>query len=586
MPRSVSLLNLRVLAVLGACGALGCTGTIPGDGGEKGGGKGNPTDPNGPGNGNGGGGMTNTGGSGMGNPGDKTGGGTPAPTGVSASGAPLRRLNADQYRNTVQDLLGIKDGPTSDALPADESIQDRFISNVVRPVQGVDVERYADVAESLARAAVMNLNGLMGCDPAGAGEQTCVAKFIESFGKRAYRRPLTMSEIDRAKVLYMKGRTAADATNGVRLVVQAMLQSVNFLYMFEPTPANSTGKIVSVDPWAMASRLSYFFLNSMPDAELFTAAEKNQLATPEQVAAQAARLVGSARFLDTMGNFHDQWLELADLKAAEKDPMMFPTWNDGLRTAMREETRQFVTYVMRQGDGKLETLLNAKFSLLSGPLYDHYGVAKPANTTAWTKVDLKPGERSGLLTQAGLMASLAREDRTSFIRRGKLVREAFLCTEVPDPPPGVDASEAMIPATADARQRSVLHRTKPECAACHALFDPIGFAFEKYDAIGKFRTMEGGKLIDTSTAVTATDQLNGDVKDAVELAQKMGTADEVRTCVAKQWMRFGLGREETDADLPSLTAAMKGFADGGYKVTDYLVALAKSDTFRYQKVKP
>jgi hypothetical protein len=509
----------------------------------------------------------------------------PVPAGATASAAPLRRLNADQYRNTVADLLGIKDAIPASALPADESIQDRFITNVVRPVQGVDVERYADAAALLASTAVMNLSGLMGCDAAGGGEQACVGKFIENFGKRAYRRPMTMPEIDRAKKLYGVGRMV-DVANGVRLVVQAMLQSVNFLYLFEPAPASSTGKVVSLDAWAMASRLSYFFLNSMPDKDLFAEADANRLSTPDQIAAQATRLLSSARFLDTIGNFHDQWLELADLKAAEKDAKMFPNWNDPLRAALREETRRFVAYVMRDGDGKLETLLTANFSLLNGPLFDHYGVTKPAGSTDWTKVDLKPGERAGLLTQAGLMASLAREDRTSFIRRGKLVREGFLCTKVPDPPPGVDASEAMIPATADARARAALHRTKPECASCHALFDPLGFAFEKYDAVGKYRTMESGKLIDTNSEITATDHLDGTVKDAVELAQKLATADEVRTCIAKQWMRFGMGRDEVDDDTPSLTAAMKGFKDSGWKVTDFLVSLAKSDTFRYQKVKP
>ena len=570
MHRSVRLVNW--LAILGACAALGCTGTIPGGSGDNGkqppdGTKPDPTKPD----------PTKP---------DPTRPTPPAPAGTTASAAPLRRLNADQYRNTIQDLLGIKDAVPASALPADEAIDERFISNVIRPVQGVDVERYGDAAETVARAAVMNLNGLMGCDPAGAGEQACVDKFIASFGKRAYRRPLTQTEIDRAKALYTKGRMGADAANGVRLVVQAMLQSVNFLYLFEPTPPSSVGKVVAIDPWAMASRLSYFFLNSMPDAELFTAAEANQLSTADQVAAQANRLVSSPRFLDTLGNFHDQWLELGDLKAAEKDAKLFPAWNDALRTALREETRQFVAYVLRQGDGKLETLLSAKFSMLNGPLFDHYGVAKPAGATDWTKVDLKPGERAGILTQAGLMASLAREDRTSFIRRGKVVREGFLCTSVPDPPPGVDASEAMIPATADARERARLHRTKPECAACHELFDPLGFAFEKYDAVGKFRTMESGKLIDTNTDVTSTTALNGPVKDAVELAQKLSTADEVRSCIARQWMRFGMGREESDDDTPSLTAAMKGFQAGGYKVGDLLVALAKSDTFRYQKVKP
>jgi hypothetical protein len=506
---------------------------------------------------------------------------------VSASTAPLRRLNADQYRNTIADLLGITDVVTAGALPADESIGNRFVSNVVRPVQGVDVERYASTAEVVARRAVANLNGLLGCDPAGAGELGCVSRFIESFGKRAYRRPLATGEIERAKKVYLAGRAGTDVATGVRLVVQAMLQSVNFLYLFEPAPTSMAGKVLAVDGWSMASRLSYFFLNSMPDGELFAAAEANQLATPEQVTRQAARLAGLPRFRETVGNFHDQWLELGELRAAEKDPKLFPAWNPDLRAALVQETRQFVEQVM-QGDGKLDTLLSGHFSVLSGPLYDLYGVAKPAGAaaTTWQKVDLDPTQRAGLLTQAGLMAGLAREDRTSYIRRGKLVREALLCTPIPDPPPGVDASEAKVPANADARQRAAIHRDRPDCAACHALFDPLGFTFESYDAIGRFRTTENGKPIDARSEITATKQLDGAVRDAVDLAGKLAASDEVRACVARQWLRFALGREETDGDLPSLDSAIKGFRDGGWKVSELLVALARSDAFRFQKVKP
>jgi hypothetical protein len=506
-----------------------------------------------------------------------------APPGVTASVAPLRRLNVEQYRNTIADLLGINGAVDAAALPADESIGERFVSNIVRPVQGADVERYATMAETLATRAVANLGGLLGCDPGGAGEMACVGKFIESFGKRAYRRPLTTVELERARALYASGRTS-DVASGIKLVIQAMLQSVNFLYLFEPAPLAMAGKVLAVDGWSMASRLSYFFLDSMPDNELFAAAEANQLATPEQVGRQAARLMTLPRFRDTVANFHDQWLELGELGSAEKDGKLFPAWNPELRGLLREETRQFVGQVM-QGDGTLDSLLTAPFSVLSGPLYDLYGVPRPANATGWQRVELDPGQRSGLLTEAGLMAALAREDRTSFIRRGKLVREGLLCTPIPDPPPGVDASEAKVPATADARQRAAIHRDRPDCAVCHALFDPLGFAFENYDPIGRYRTTENGKPIDARSEITATQHLDGPVRDAIELTRKLATADEVRECVARQWLRFALGRDESDADLPSLATGLKGFRDGGWKVGELLAALARSDSFRFQKVK-
>jgi hypothetical protein len=507
-----------------------------------------------------------------------------APAGVTASVAPLRRLTVEQYRNTIADLLGVTDGIDPAALPADEAVADRYISNTTRPVQSADVERYAAAAETIARKVVASVAGLLGCDPAGAGEAACVGKFIESFGKRAYRRPLTTVELERARKLYAVGR-ATDVATGVRFVVQALLQSVNFLYLFEPAPTSMAGKVLAVDGWSMASRLSYFFLDSMPDDELFAAAEANQLATPEQVARQAARLMALPRFRDTVGNFHDQWLALGELATVEKDAKLFPAWQPELRAAMQQEARHFVDQVMRQGDGKLETLLAGHFTVVNAPLAAFYGLAAPP-AGAWQKVDLDPGQRAGLLTQPGLMATLAREDRTSYIRRGKLVREAFLCTPIPDPPPGVDASEAKIPANADARQRAAIHRDRPDCAACHSLFDPLGFAFETFDAIGRYRTTENGKPIDAHSEITATRALDGPVKDAVDLAGKLATSDEVRECVARQWLRFALGRVESDADLPSLDTAMKGFRDGGWKVGDLLVALARSDAFRFQKVKP
>jgi hypothetical protein len=241
---------------------------------------------------------------------------------------------------------------------------------------------------------------------------------------------------------------------------------------------------------------------------------------------------------------------------------------------------------MKEGDGKLETLLTAPYSVISGPLYDLYGLPKPANPNDWKKVDLDPKQRGGLFTQAGIMASLATDLRTSFIRRGKLVRAGLLCTPVPDPPPGIDATEMAVAANATARERAKQHRDKPECASCHALFDPLGFPFESFDAIGRFRATENGKPVDTTTDVTITRGLNGPVKDALEMLGKMAKDDEVRECVARQWLRFALGRDEVADDKDTLAGAVAGFKAGGYKITDLLTAIARSDSFRYQKVLP
>ena len=590
-PRWPSRRLSALLLLLGATVGTACSGNItPGrPGGSD---PSHPSDPGKPGSNNPGSPSNPSNPSNPGNPGmtDPVKPAVPAPAGTTASAAPLRRLNADQYKNTVQDLLGnaASDLVIDGALPPDDSIGDeRFVSNVLRPVQSVDVDHYANLAEGIARKVVTSLSTLLGCDPAGNGEGACIDGFIERFGKRAYRRPLSQLEKDKAKSLYMAGRTGADPANGVRLVVQAILQAPSFLYLVEPA-AGETGKTVAVDSWSLASRMSYFLLNSMPDDELFGAAESNALADADEVGKQATRLMGTQRFRDMVANFHAQWLEIGELKAAEKDPMLFPTFNDALRAAMLEEPRRFVDYVMHDGGGRLETLLTAPYSVLTGPLYDLYGVPKPAGAaaTSWQKADLDPKQRAGLFTQAGILASLAKPDRTSFIRRGKLIRAGLLCTPIPDPPPGVDASESMVPATADARARSDAHQAKPECAVCHKLFDPLGFAFENYDAIGKFRAADNGKTIDAHADVTETNALNGTVRDAVDLLTKLSTSDQVRACVAKQWMRFALGRDDSDDDAASLGQAVDGFKKGEWKISDLLLAVARSDSFRYQKVKP
>jgi hypothetical protein len=577
----------RLLAAVVGLMALGCAGTV-GDGKQRPdeGGGGDGTGNTNGGRGGTGGGNVNPGGNGGVGPGPM-----PVDPGVVHVGiSPLRRLTAEQYRNTVRDLLLMKEAKdlvTTTSLPADGAIADRFSGNAAGSVQGLDADKYADVAEMLATKAAANLQPLLPCQPSGG--EACATQFIQTFGKRAFRRPLSQAEVTRFKTVYTTGATGGTFANGIKLVIQAFLQSPKFLYLVEPIPADGAGKVFAVDSWTMATRLSYFFLNSMPDSELFTVAEGGRLTAPEQVGEQAARLMKDNRFRETLASFHNEWLELEALDSADKDATLFPTWNDALKTALAQQTERFIEGVIKDGDGKLETLFTGSFSFFSGPLYELYGLPKPAAAaaTSWAKVDLNPEQRAGLLTQAGMMAGLAHENRTSFILRGKLIREALLCTDVPPPPAGVDTSEMNIPPTATAKERSELHRRMPQCASCHAVFDPIGFAFEAYDAIGRYKTTDAsGKPIDTVGNLTGTEKLDGDFPNAIALMKKLATADEVRGCVTKMWMRFGLGRsEDPREDAASLAAAVKAIKDSG-SIPDMLIALARSDAFRHQKVNP
>jgi hypothetical protein len=568
MPRDVSGRATALAFILAA--AAGCQGAIDGGGAGRGAGEGG---------GGGGQGMDRPD-----RPGDRS---MPPPAGASAGVAPLRRLTAAQYRNTVRDLLGIEDAVPASALPADEVIADRFFSNVLTPLRSIDLDKYTAAAQGLAVRALANLPALLPCDPAATGEAACAQRFIESFGKRAYRRPLTGTEVDRLKVVYAAG---GDFRAGIGQVVEALLQSPKFLYFYEPVPARAggqvVGQVVGVDRWAMASRLSYLFLGSMPDDALFAAAEAGELSTADQVGRQAARLMTDRRFRDTLNGFHQGWLQLGELAGAEKDATVFPAWNPALKAALAEESRRFIEHVFTEADRRLDTLLSAPFSFLGGPLFGHYGVSAPAGAGAdWQRVDLPRDQRAGILTEAGLLASLAHENRTSYILRGKMIREALFCTKVPDPPANVPPEMNVSP-TANARERAAQHRADPACATCHALFDPIGFAFETYDAIGRYRARDGAGAIDTRIELTATQSLNGPVAGAVDLAAKLAGAGEVRDCVARQWMRYALGRNDAAEDEGSMRAVSQAFRDADGKLPDLLLAVARSEALRFQKVAP
>jgi hypothetical protein len=565
------------LAGLGLVG-LACSGAVgerPGGGPGPGPGGGSPAGPGRPSPGNDPQGPAGPGG----------GTQTPVPPGtVHAAVAPLRRLTAEQYRNTVRDLLGLAERPEP-PLPADDAVADRFFSNTVSALKSVDLDRYADAADALAKQAVGNLAALLPCDPKG-GEAACARQFIQRFGRRAYRRPLSDAEVTRLEKLHAAG---GDFAGGVELVIQALLQSPKFLYLHEPVPAGAAGQVVPVDRWALASRLSYYLLGTMPDEPLFQAAESGKLATAEGVAAEAARLMKDPRFAATLGSFHSQWLSLHELGGADKDPKLFPeaVWNPAIKAALAQESRRFVEYVLDQGDGKLETLLSAPFSVLSDPLYAFYGATRPAGAApgAWQRVELPKDQRAGLVTQGSLLAAQAHADKTSYILRGKLVREALLCTPIPPPPPDAANVESKLPPTASARDRAAEHRVRPECATCHELFDPIGFAFETFDAIGRWRATEAdGKAIDAHVELTRAGTLDGPVTGAVELARRLGGSNEVRDCVTRQWMRFALGRDDAGDDEAARQALAAGFRDGGGKVRDLLASLARSDAFRFQTV--
>jgi hypothetical protein len=495
--------------------------------------------------------------------------------------APLKRLTRAQYDNTVRDLLGETGAPSS-GLAQDEKLA-AFYTNAVSPVTRLSVEQYADVAEQLARRAVaQGLDTLVGCSGA-AQNADCAEAFVRAFGQRAFRRPPSEDEVARYRGLFEK-HSARGFETGVRLVLQAMLQSPSFVYHLELTPGPDGADVVPVSGYELAARLSYALWNSAPDPELLDAAGTGALNAVQGLRSQAERLLKSDRARDAVASFHLQWLGLEGKLDGVKDSASFPAWGPSLVRAMEQETVDFADFVVRRGDGRLQTLLSAPFTVAGPEVLSLYGVsAAPAPDGT---VALDPTERAGLLTQAAFLSAHAHSNQTSPVHRGLAVRKNLLCTELPDPPMNVDNTPPEPDPTATTRQRFEQHRTNASCAGCHRLLDPIGVGFESYDAIGAYRVRENGLEIDATGELLDAGSASGTFNGAVELAQRLSTSSAVRDCVQKQWFRFSLGRFEGDEDSCTMQRLSEAFAASDYDVKALLLELVTSDAFRYRKVTP
>jgi hypothetical protein len=507
--------------------------------------------------------------------------GTPTKPGDpnAAGPMPLRRLTNREYNNTVRDLLGDTTQPANQ-FPSDRD--ETFVFRRPGAVAVQDAKLLRTAAEALGAAAARNATTLAPCDAAG-NEPACAKTFVDGFGARAFRRPLSAAETDHLVALYTAGRTTLKLgyADTIGLLVEAMLQAPAFLYHWEVPagPALREGTVVRLGGYEMASRLSFFLWGSMPDKDLFAAAAAGRLATAADVEAQARRMLNDAKARDTVATFFADWLALDELKDKPKDPKAYPEYNDALKAAMLDETRAFAQGVVFDGDGRWSTLLGASYSFVNQALAAVYGLPQVKGTTL-QRSDLNPAQRAGFLTQPGFLALTGSADGSNPVRRGKAVYTMLLCREIPPPPANVPMPK---PASAGGttRQRFVEHDMN-ECAkACHGLIDPIGFAFENYDGIGKYRTTDNGQPVDSSGSVTV-DGAAHSFGNALELGKALGGSAETKGCFATQWMRFALLRDETEADRASLQAAATGFGRAESSVRDLMVAVATSRSFRYR----
>jgi hypothetical protein len=314
----------------------------------------------------------------------------------------------------------------------------------------------------------------------------------------------------------------------------------------------------------------------MPDDELFAAAESGALLAPEALGAQARRLLAKPAARAAMAEFTRQWLDLSRVEALAKDPAI-KEWTPALRAALVQETRRFVEHVLFEGDGKVETLLAAPFSFLNATLGPLYGAAVASKELEKTPLD--GARRLGLLGQGSFLAAQAGPAETSPVKRGHFVLTQVLCRHLPPPPENIPPLPPSSAAARTVRARTEQHATDPACAGCHALIDPLGFAFEPYDTIGRHRTMEKTDLIDASGRVTLDGQPRA-FANGVELARVLAASPEVRACVGLQMFRYALGRSEGDEDRGALDAALGALERGTLR--DLLTTLPTTRSFTHR----
>ncbi|HVR64784.1 MAG TPA: DUF1592 domain-containing protein [Polyangia bacterium] len=500
--------------------------------------------------------------------------------------APLRRLTRSEFNATVAALLGDSTHP-ADAFEPDV-ISDGFTNNAdTQNVSTNLAQQYLTAAENLSAAAVQNLPKLLGCDP--AAQDTCLRTFVTNFGQKAWRRPLASAEIDRVLGVLDAGRTQFDVPTGVQMALQTLLLSPNFLYRVEVgvAPASPASTAVALTSWEMAARLSYFLMGSMPDDQLFTAASRDELRTPAQVAAQVSRILaaGAATTLPQQqaqahtAQFFTEWFHLNNIDRAQKDMTLYPEFTMDLGLAMRAETEAFVKATVFGGAGDLTSLLNAPVTYASADIAKIYGVAAPAGAAGMpARLDLDPKQRAGLLTQPALLATFAKANGTDPVHRGKFVWESLLCKSIPAPPANAKIVAPVITPGTTARQRYAQHRTDPTCASCHQVMDPIGLAFEHYDGIGRWRDKEGTLDIDASGSLSGTD-IDGSFDGAVELAQKLAGSRDVAACAVRQMFRFAFGRYETTEDEPTIANLADRFMADKKQIVGLAVALTQTPAF-------
>lgn len=508
--------------------------------------------------------------------------------------APLRRLSNLEYRYALTDLfptVAVELPP----LPADTAVAG--FENEVQAQQPSDlrIARVEAVANLYASAATKDdaaVRLLTGCASWATPSEAaaCSAQFVRTVGARLFRRPLTAEEEDRFLRKLTAWAMSVDFPGAVQLSLSAMLQSPQFLYRPEPplvldgTPSGTA----PVEPYAMASRLSFFLWESVPDDELLAAAARGELQTVASIREQATRMLADPRAARLIWDFHRQWLALDRILNDEHDyrtPAIDEAWTADTKTSVLQESQLFVEHSFLRV-GTLADLLTSRSAWVNAEMARIYGVPAPATADAWAETVLPAEQRAGLLTRAAFLAGTSHRGGTSPPVRGSAILLRMMCRLPAPPPPDADLSmPVQDPRIGPQTNRQLFEdRTStPACRECHRALNGIGFGFENYNAAGRFVTQEHGLTIDVASRLFGTD-IDGAFAGGIEFSAALQRSREVYHCASQQWLRYALGRAATDDEASLIGDLTDQFMASKGDIRRLLLAIVTSNTFRMRIV--
>jgi len=419
------------------------------------------------------------------------------------------------------------------------------------------------------------------CRPASASdEEPCAQRILLALERRAYRRPVTTADAASLMPFYRAGRAEGGFDVGIERALQRLLVSPQFLFRIERDPPDSApGSVHPVSDLELASRLSFFLWSSIPDDELLALAANGKLRQPGVLRQQAHRMMADSRSETLVTNFAEQWLYLRDLDNKKPNEILFADFDESLRDAFRRETDLFLDSVLRENRSVLE-LLSANYTFVNERLAKHYGIPN-VRGSEFRRVTFPPGSpRGGLLGQGSILTITAYPNRTSPVNRGKWVLENLLSAAPPPPPPNVPALQTQAHETGKEltmREAMIQHRANPACAGCHSRMDPIGFAMENFDAVGRWRDHDGASPIDASGVFPSGEKFDG---MAGLKAALLSRPEEFLSTVARKLLMYAIGRNVQYFDEPAVRAILQEGARNNYTFESLVQGVVASVPFQ------